>query len=262
MATSIPEGAIPAGDKPPEPRQDTGKVESQEERVFAGKYKSPDDLEAGYNALKQKLDEQGSELGSLRSENGSLKEQQEALSRAAKEREESALKAEPPTDYEQELANVAKKYDDGDISFKEALLETNSLTAQRVAAENEQKMQMMQQSLQESFQSTLADRDNQVVVDKFLEKHQDFNELQDSGAIASRMAQDPMLDELSAYYALKADMAFEEGKRSHEQLVDGSKAAKRVLSDPGAAMQSQTKMPTTVAERKASMLAAIGSNRS
>ncbi|MCP4493242.1 MAG: hypothetical protein GY820_38960 [Gammaproteobacteria bacterium] len=253
MAKAQPKDAIPAGDIPPE-TPDKGEV--VEPKVYAGTFKSADELEKGYGELKGKLDTQGGELGTLRGENKQLQDQMATMTQEAQGREEAARNATPPTDYEQELREVKKQFDSGDIDEDEYVLQTNTITANRVSAESDAKIDAMKQDLIGQFQNTLADRDTQVVVDKFHKDNPDFATLQADGTLARLQQDNPMLDEVSAYYSHQAQTAFDKGKADQERIERGSDNAGKVLSEPGSAMQTPGSKPTTEAELKASMLKA------
>jgi hypothetical protein len=58
--------AEPADDRLRNPAGQFETPEQREERLYAGKYRTPEDLEAAHQSLEQKLGEQGNELGQYR----------------------------------------------------------------------------------------------------------------------------------------------------------------------------------------------------
>ena len=245
-----------ADDMPPE--KDTVEAPQQEEKVYAGKFKSPDDLASAYQELEKKLGQQGDEFGKLKAEREALAQQLEQTMQVSKQREDEALSQEPPTDYEQMLREVSKAYEDGDINFQEALLKTNAITAQQTEAKVKAETSQVLERATSQFQEELQKRDSQAVVKEFYKENPDFEEYQKSGKLDEVMQSDRLADEYSAYWRLKAQTAFEEGMKKASRIAEGSEQTGKVLADPGTSMQSQNKAkPQGETAMKQSMLAAL-----
>lgn len=261
MATAQPKNAMPAGDSLPEKTDSDNKGQQQQkERVYAGTFKSDEELEKGYVNLKKSYDTQGNEIGTLRANNQSLQQTNETLQRmltTMQENNKPAQEPEPPkTDYEAELQNIRKEFKKGNIDEDELVLRTNKLTALQVSEDANQKLEKMRTELQNSFNSQLSERDQQVMLKDFHDKYPDFQELVTSGKLEEVKSQNPLHDDFSAYWALKAQEAFEKGKQEQSEISSGSENTNKVLSDPGTSMQTPKTKPTSEADIKASMLAA------
>lgn len=268
------EETIPYGAMPPEPEEqeadkdDATELETtQEEQQPADEKQQPEmDYQKSYLELQKKFGEHSNVVGELRKQNQTLAQQMEELKRAAAQREEAARNAQPPTDYEKMLAEIAKKFDDGEITPEQALIESNKITRQWSKAEAEAEKQALLQQARQEVQSLLSEKDAQQVVGKFHESNPDFKAMQEAGQLDQLKAEDPLLDDLSAYWkaqALKAQelatAKFEEGKKEALRVAAGSERAGKVLSDPGKSMQTkqQPKGPLKEADIKASMLATL-----
>lgn len=261
---------IPYGASPPEPQVEDKVEDVQVEEVVQEQEpeKPAMDYERSYKELQSKFGEHSNVVGELRKQNETLAQQVAEIQAQAAEREKAALNAEPPTDYEKMLAEVGEKVDNGELSISEGLLETNRITRERTIAEAEQeKASLLEQAKSEVQQilsekdQQLADKEHQVVIDKFYESNPDFITLQESGEIQKAMAEDPLLDDLSAYWKMKADSAFEAGKAEQAKIAAGSERASQVIADQGSSMQTDKKpvKPSGEAGLKQSMLAALGS---
>ena len=250
---------IPAGAPiPPEKGTEDKKTEAPKTTVKVGEkeYESPEALADAYGELHSKFGEQGNEVGDLRAANRVLTEQIESAQRAAKA-EEGAEK--PATDYEAQLTAIYKQVNDGDISVEEAMQQSNALTAQAATA------QAVEQSTAR-FEETLQDRDAEAIQKQFLKDNPDFAKLRASGALEP-IKQGPggeMHDDFSAYHALKATEAFDEGKKEAAKLAAGDDGTKTVLTKPGESIQqtNKPKGPLSEPDLEASMLgAALGTGK-
>ncbi len=267
---------IPAGSQPPvevmetveEPVVEVAQDEPEESpKMYAGKYKSPEDLESAYGELASKLGEQGSTVGELKTQNKVLMDQLQNMHQSKSQEVEQAREEAPPTDYEKMLRDISKKADDGDISMEEALFQTAEITRERTEAVVESRAESVLDEAVKKFEQTLSERDTQAVVDKFNVDNPDFAEFQSSGAKNQMLTDNPLHDDLSAFYAWKASQAeakaaeaFEKGKAEAARIKAGSEPATKVLSKPGQSIQAQNKVnkPMTPAERRASAFRAAG----
>jgi len=241
---------VPHGSMPPE---DPDKEESQEEEK---EVKPTMDYEKSYGELQSKFGEQSNEIGALRQQAKDLQSQIAETEKVATEREEAARNTAPPTDYEQMIRDVAKKYDDGDISYEDSLLESNRITREMSLAEAESDKTAMLEQARSEVQQMLSDKDAEVVVNDFYKENPEFAKLQESGRLKDMAAADPLLDDLAAFYKLKSEENFEAGKAEAARLASGSEKAAKVLADSGASMQAQAR-PVGEAAIKASMRAAL-----
>lgn len=246
---------IPVGAMPPEPQEAV--VEPQVEDK--ANEQSGVDYEKSYKELQSKFGEHSNLVGSLKQENKTMMEKLANLEKQAAAREESARNEEPPTDYEKMLREVSRKYDDGDMTFEQAMLESNSITRQQAQAEMQGQMKGLLDQTTNAFQTELQNRDSNAVVQKFHEANPDFQQLQQSGDLQRIMDQEPMHDEFSAYWAHKATIARQEALDEAARVKAGSENASKVLADPGSSMQHQRKSgrPLSESEMKASMAASL-----
>ena len=107
-------------------------------------------------------------------------------------------------DYQDELNKVYKGLEEGEIGIEEAMQRSNALTAE-VASKK-----AIEQATKQ-FQTTLQQRDAEVIQKKFLKDHPDFAELRDSGKLEPiKEASRGMHDDFSAYWAFKAEHVEEE----------------------------------------------------
>jgi len=244
------QGTLAADDIPVTPEAVPAE-ENTDPRVYAGTFKDPDALEKGYGELSGRFDIQGNELGTMRTENETLRV---ALAEAQKP-VESAVTPEP-TDFQGMQSALAKQYEDGDIDFPTYAKESNALTAQAVQEQAQVQLDQTLSKANDQFSQTLQERDDQVTVDKFHSQYPDFAEKQASGALQATREANPMFDDMTAYFALTAQEAKEAGKAEQAKLESGSLEAGKVLADPGTVMQTQ-KRPVGEAALKASMLASL-----
>lgn len=251
---------IPAGSIPPEEVvKDTGADPQQPTEFGGGKYETVEDFEKGHAALNEQYGKQSGEIGELRKQNQQLTETLLQNKLDAKVEVDEAAKAEPPTDYEQMLKDVADGYEKGDLSFEQALQKSNSITADMVQAQSQTQIQDVLSQAKSQFQETLTDRDNQEAVNVFHKDNPDFAEMQQSGAFDEVIAANPMFDDLTAYYFLNAQRAKEEGMAEQARIASGSDPVKKVLGKPGTSIQAaNNNKPMGKAEMRESMLAAVG----
>lgn len=264
----------PYGSMPPESQgyeEATDKEESTQEQIQEqaqpqAEEKPEMDYQKSYQELQKKFGEHSNVVGELRKQNQALMQEVQSIKEAASKREEAARNMPPPTDYEKMLAEIAKKFDDGELTPEQALIESNKITREWSKAEAEQEKQALLQQARQEVQTLLSEKDAQQVVTKFHEANPEFKAMQESGQLEQIKAEDPLLDDLAAYWkaqALKgqelAAAKFEEGKKEALRVAAGSEKAGKVLSDPGKSMQTQPKQrgPLNESALKASMLAAL-----
>lgn len=216
----------PAG-KPDEPVVAPAVEPVAEPKVYAGKYKSPEDLEAAYSGLEQKLGKQGEELGSLKKDKDFLSSQLEKVQTPAKEKSVDV-------DLDAQLLEIQNQIEDGTLSVSEGVAKTAKITGQMAS---------------ESAVRTVNEQLKQSTVDgsraAFAKDHPDFFELQKSGALDDAKGKYPGLhDDFSAYFHVTADVqaanieaakleSFEAGKKEMQNLESGDTRTEKVLQTPG-----------------------------
>lgn len=237
------EGVMPAGDIPPE--QESGNMAP--EKVYAGKYKTPEELESAYKEAESKIGSQGSAVGELRKTNEALVAQMNAM----KAEMNKPTKVEPQNDYEQQLANVMEQMEAGELSIEQAIKATNQLTAQQVTKDAVAKSQAY-------FQEQLKTQKAEAVQQEFMKNNPDFMRLQQEGTLEAIKKQNPMHDEFSAFYEWKAIQAESKFKTGLAQADEEAQAANKVLKKPGAAIRQTNNKPIRAeGDMKKAMLAAL-----
>jgi len=220
-------------EKAPEKSQE---ADTKEDRIYAGKYKSTEDLEKAYSELEGKLGEQGNRLGQYEQEKSILLNQLQQMqiqnSNAEPEDQEQA------EDLNAKLQEISNAVEEGDLSIAEGMMQTAQISSQMAQANTMQTMaqQQKQQVLQNSKSA-------------FANENPDFFDLQQSGALEEVKAQYPGFhDDVSAFYAKKAmdtqaameaaveaarNEGFEAGKAEMAKVADGDKNTRKVLQTPG-----------------------------
>lgn len=259
---------IPYGATPPEPVYNEPDTEDMPEEKPAEQEVKPEvkpeaDYQKRYEELSKKFGEHSNQVGELRKQNQTMAQQMEEIQSKAAEREKAARNAEPPTDYEKMLSDIADQLDAGDISERDALLQSNKITREWTKAEAAQEKEQLLSQARSEAQSLLDQKDSDQIVSRFHESNPDYQELADNGTINELMSDDPLLDDLSAFWKHKAqsaaaekDAAFEAGKQEALRVKSGSENTGKVLADPGTSMQTQQKSnrPASESDIKASML--------
>lgn len=257
---------MPYGATPPEPvlEPDTEVTPEEIQEPAADEPNPEADYQKRYEELSKKFGEHSNVVGELRKQNQAMSQQMADIQQQAATREKEARNMEPPTDYEKMLTDIADKLDQGQISERDALVQSNKITREWTKAEGAQEREQLLNQARSEVQNILSQKDSDQVVSKFHEKNPDFQELQSQGAFDQLKAEDPLLDDLSAFWKYKATTAaqektaaFEAGKQDALRIKGGSDKAGKVLADPGTSMQTQQKSnrPASEAEIKASMLA-------
>jgi len=266
----VPSGSVPVDSAPDKDTAPDTKPEAKEtpketkpDKVYAGKYKSPEELEKSYVELQKKLGEQGNKVSALESQNKQLfdhvtRVQQAAQAQAAKQPEGSptqdALNATMA-----ELSKVDFMEDNAPAQVAQLMQKSIALTAQ-LASENAKR------DAEQSTQQLLSKKDEESMTNQFLEKHPDFKELQEQGAFQALKSKNPMHDDFSAYYALKAQQAAEqatvfqaelEKAKEIANLAGGDAATSKVITKPGATPSGERPKPKSRAERRQSALDAV-----
>lgn len=255
MATKkdVDEGVkvAPTGSPLPPEKEETEEIKTETPKtvkVGDKEYESPEALATAYQNLEGKLGEQGTELGSLRAAKKVLEEQIETERTATEAREDK----EPATDYETKLQEIYDELTAGDITVEAALKQSNALTAEAAALK-------ATEAAAQTLEDTLKERDAKAVHKEFLKDHPDYEEIRKSGKLESiKQESGGMHDDFSAYFALKATTAKEEGMAEAARLAAGDEKTQTVLTKPGESIQqtNKPKSPLSEGDLEASMLGA------
>ena len=226
-----------------------------EQRMFAGRFKSPDELEKSYISLEQKLGKHGEELGMLRGQNQQLMEM-------LKSQQAGQQQAQPSAGQEDKIASIVEAY--GKLDFLEdpdAASKGANLLLQAIRATKDEVMS----EAQNKFSSILTEKEAEKLRTRFIEENPDFVEMQNQGVFQSMKTKNPLHDDFSAYYALKSAKASEqiaalqaqldEAKRI-ANLAGGDSGTAKVYTKPGGEIAAKSK-PRTITELKQSALDAV-----
>lgn len=253
METYAPGSVTPADDKvTPSEVEDTGTVEVEEtgeteeqapeqeqqeaaEKLYANKYKSPEDLEKAYISLQSKIGQRANELSELRTSNQQLSEQVSKIAQMYEQQQQQ--EAAPAVDYNEQANQIYKAVDTGEIELGEGLRRLDEIRQNQYAEISKNQGEAVLTEMQAAYQADLRARDEQKMIDEFHKKEPRFREFAESGAMEELMSSNPMHNELSAYYEWKAQQAFEDGRKQEEKVRSGSAPAKRVSGAPGSAIK-------------------------
>ena len=222
--------------------EDTNTAEGEAEKLLAGKYKTPEELESAYTNLSSKLGEQGSELGNLRKEAEFYKSQTENLLGKLKDVTTPHVEDRAPADMKTQIRQAREAFESGDMSeddFYSYLIETGANKGYERA--------------QSAFSERMQDFQAQNVQNEFLKSEDGklFQEVRASGELNKIMAENPLEDEYSAFrtYQYRKAVAEREqaiaeakeaGKSEAQKIAQGAEVAKTVLKSPGATVQEES----------------------
>ena len=276
---TTPKDAILAGSRAPEEsgqtqilgteKQNTGSDEGNKDDKGADKFegKSRDDVIKSYASLETKIGEQGEELGKTRSD---LKDSQAAQQKMSGRIEAmegmgkpTAKEEKPARDFDKDLSKITKQIDKGEIELSEGIRQSSEITRERTLDE-----------ARGIYAELDQEREASRTIDDFKKQNADFEELRASGMLDAVRRQNPMHDDFSAYYALKAQQAagvqataveeaYQKGLTEKQSLAEGVNVTDGVLKKPGSEMRQTTtpQGPMTGQQRRESMLAALKRSR-
>ena len=280
--TTKKEDVMPAGSRGPEepsgqpqlPGIETSKTGSGDEGGESEKStdkfegKSREDVLKIYGELETKIGEQGKELGKTREElktsqaaqqkmTGQIDGMKSMASNAGKEGEPAGR------DFDSELTQITEQVDKGEIELSEGIRQSSEITRERTLSEARQIYTELDQ-----------ERESSRTIRNFKRTNPEFEEMRASGALDAVRQQNPMHDDFSAYYALKAqrsedtgkaavEEAYQKGLTEKQSLAAGTEVADSVLKKPGSEMRQTTtpQRPFTGDQRRASMLDALKRSR-
>lgn len=210
-------------------------------KQYAGKYKTVEELEKGYQNLQNMHGQTASELGGVKSQ---LQKMQETIAAG----QQPAQPEPQKVDYDQMRQSVLSDFNAGnidDVTMAEKLagIQTAKLDQQYqdVLANQEKKFTGM-------LQEELSKRDQQAAYKDFTTQNPDFEALLADGSLAKVIEENPFVrDEYEAFHALRANAAeasaeqikqeaFEAGKAEALKQIGGSKPAQEVAGGSGQAM--------------------------
>lgn len=220
-------------------------VTEQAPRTYAGKFKSPEELEASYTELQRKLGSQGQELASVRQEYDGLRSQLETKAPAT-----------PEKSVDQRIQEVAKAYENGDLTFEQQQAQIATLIREDAEAKFTQREQALTESLRNEFTRALSERDQQKVIKDFHDKNPEFQPLVESGKLDEIKASNPLHDDYSAFLAYQNQQLQEQINTM--KLESGKEPAKKTLDDAGyTASKEQNKPKLSGRDLEQSMLKSI-----
>lgn len=267
----MPKGVIVGDDMPkeepkeeivedPKPSEEP-KEEPKEEKLYAGRFKTADDMEKAYDELNTKLGEQGTKLGESEKQNSVLTNQ-------LKQSQKPAPKEKPATDFDAKLQEIASAVEEGDLSISEGMTQSAQISAQIASASAVDGVRQAQE------QQVVESSKNQ-----FVDQNPDFFEMQESGALEEVKNSLPGFhDDVSAFFAYKEQQTkatfetameeakakgFEDGKAEMAKLADGDKNTQKVLQSGGPTAKEIGRKtgPLNKSDLKASGLAALKASR-
>lgn len=201
-----------------------------------------------------------------------MAEQQTEPKEGQEQRAENPAPAkDEQVDFQSQLTSLAGQVKEGDLSVDEGFVQVAQLSASMGASQAIDKIN------QQQVQQTRTNSQNQ-----FLKDNPDFEELQKSGALKEVGESLPGFhDDVSAYYALKAQQnaesietarqeGIEAGKTEAAKVAAGANNTDKVVTTPGAGMgaaeggqggQQSTGQPLSPAAQRQSMMDAIKAHR-
>jgi len=241
-------------------------VTPEQAKLFAGKYKSPEELETAYQNAEKALGERSTEIGETRKVISALARQNEILAQTmASARTTQAAPertVDPQQAYDAAVDNIQKRLDAGEIDYGQAFKEATRLNA-------EQASRVAVTQAQGIVENMRREQNSASIYSKFVSENPDFEQLRDSGALQPIIQSNPMHDPVSAYYVYKsmetlsakeaaAKEAYERGRAEAAAIAKGTEQTKAVLAQPGTTVrevnpQKPNKMPTSAELRETGM---------
>ena len=239
-----------AGDMPPEvveETEDTKSTEKESQTFVDGKYKSAEELESAYKNLEKKMGEDSAEKSALRQNIDTLTSQFQQL----KSDIANTQNNEDAKDYATQLNGIMQELSDGNLDVEEAMKQSNLLTAEMAAGK-------ATEAANKTFSEKMKERDAMEAERRFNSKYTDFKEIQGSGALEAIKQDEPMHDDFSAYFVLKAQQAEEKGKKTAQLADEAGKKTETVLKKPGAGIRTTNNKPLrSEQDMKSSMMNAL-----
>ncbi len=221
-----------------------------------------------YLNLERKLSEQGDEVGQLRQTTNQLQEQNRMLQeQAANFQQQAQIATSQNPAFETQVAEIAEKVESGDLSIAEGMKAQAAVAREQATMEAQtQASNMVNQKFKEV--------DEKNVANQFRQDNPDFDQVVTSGVLDQIKAQNPVHDNVSAYYAFKAGQAasntetaakeaYAKGVAEQSKLEAGKNVAANTLAQPGAnAQPAKPSGPMNSTEVESSMLSRLQGMRS
>jgi hypothetical protein len=217
-------------------------------KIYAGKYKSVEDLEAGYQNLQKSHGQQSNELGGVREQLTSINNNMLSMQQA-----QQGQPQQGPS-FEEQRSKVVTGFKSGDIDEIGMATQLSNISAQETAQQTQAQYQKDLEKQGQEFNAQLTQRDQQQAYQQFTSNNPDFEPLLEGGQIQQMIDADPYVrDEYDAYYKIQANVnaeagktaaaaAFEAGKAEALAQVSGSDPSKSVTA--GAGQQSPAPVGT------------------
>lgn len=165
---------------------------SSEVKLYADKYKSPEELEKGHVNLEAKFREQAAELGAYRK---MMEAQQQ------KQAQEQQAQPDLSAEFNQAVAQLDSQVDNLEITAEQYRAQREMLVANFAAAQAEAKVMARMTAEQEKMQE-------QQNRQQFAAENPQFVELMQTGELQNFLAENRtklrLLDEVDAFYAYRA----------------------------------------------------------
>lgn len=253
------DGIIPSGSLPPnsDKASDGSNPEPSTSRIKVGdREMAPEELAKSYEELQKKLGSQGNELGKYRSQNELLMNQLSTMQQMQAKPKEPE---KPKADFEALQKELLQGIETGDLSLEDALKKGLSLANENATHKAREATRLAVEEAQAAFQKAWKERDAQEVQNRFLSKNKDFIDFRQSEDAARIKAENPLHDDVSAYYEWKAIQAQQQYEDLQKKIEAGAKPAGPVLDKPGNSIRSQNlNKPRSFEERRAAARAAAG----
>ena len=193
--------------------EDKGEKETKGEETKGGEDDSARfDKHPRFQELIKSQNELTTKTAQLEAQNKLLAEQnRELMSRPSQAQPQQG---DPPPDqnFDAKLGDLAKKLDDGDISMSEYMKEYTGI----IEARTEQKVQAVASEQEKSIKMSSLEND-------FLSKNPDYMEVVNGGKLEVIKQANPLHDNISAYYAYKAQLAEESIEQKVNEAVEKAK---------------------------------------
>lgn len=227
--TVMPLEAAPAAVDPAAAAEATPATSATpKERLYAGKYASPDDLEKGHVNLTAKFNEQAAELGAYRKMMEAKQQQEQAA---------PAPRVDLSAEFNRAIEELDSQIDTGQITSAQYQSQREMLVANFAAAQAEAKVMARMTAEQQKQQAQQREQ-------QFADENPEFVELLNSGELQAFFQANKdklaLMDQYDAFYAytaesLKGQLA--QVKQTQAQLIAAAREEGR--KEGMAALQAQ-----------------------
>lgn len=216
---------------------------TEEPKVYAGKYKSVDDLEAGYNNLQKMHSQVANEGKQTFAELNGVKQQLADINKNMQSMQQPQQSAQP--DFKQQQDQVYADFDAGTIDEKIMATRLANIAAGQTAQQYKQALNEQSEALKNQFNDQLLQRDQEKVYSEFTTQNPDYESMLSSGQLQEIVASDPLVrDTVDAFYKVQLanaasaaeqakQQAFAAGQAEALKQVSGSEPSKSVTAGAG-----------------------------